>query len=149
MPNLYYHFASHIPNLRPCIGNLKDGEGGAIELVAGSSTETAAYCRRRREGADGPSVQLKAGDATSPKSTGGNVMLFAGHGTDDDIWDGDNAVFVHALKISNDKNQYLRDVHIRNDVYEDGCDELDCDEYGMLIMTVKEGCWENVHPNLM
>ena len=65
-------------------GNSTDGKGGAIELVTGSSTETAAYSRQRREGAAGSSVQLKAGDATSPKLTGGNVMLFAGHGTNDD-----------------------------------------------------------------
>ena len=71
-------------------GNSTDGEGGAIELVAGSSAETAAYSRRRREGADGPLVQLKAGDAASPKSTGGKVIFFAGHGTHDDRWDGGN-----------------------------------------------------------
>jgi hypothetical protein len=26
---------------------------------------------------------------------------------------------------------------------------VDYDQYGMLIMTQKEGCWENVHPDLL
>ena len=54
-----------------------------VDELLGSSNKTAAHSRQRRVGADGPSVQLKTGDATSPKSTGGNVMLFAGHGTND------------------------------------------------------------------
>ena len=70
-------------------GNSTNGEGGAIELVAGSSTEVKSYSRQR-DGIDGPHVQLKAGDALSEKSKGGNVMLFAGHGTSKDRWDGGN-----------------------------------------------------------
>lgn len=69
-------------------GKSSDGAGGTIELVAGDSAETRTYSRRRLEGVDGPHVQLKAGDATSAKSTGGNVMLFAGHGTSNDKGDG-------------------------------------------------------------
>lgn len=68
-------------------GNSTGGQGGAIELVAGSSTEDY-YTRRSREGVDGSKVQLVAGDALSAKSTGGDVMLFAGHGTNKDRWDG-------------------------------------------------------------
>lgn len=70
-------------------GNSTDGEGGAIELVAGRSAEMTSSSRQS-EGADGAYVQLKAGDAASPKSMGGNVILFAGHGTSDDRWDGGN-----------------------------------------------------------
>ncbi len=57
--------------------------------MAGSSTEAAAHSRRV-QGTDGAHVQLKAGDATSSKSTGGNIMLFAGHGLSNDRWDGGN-----------------------------------------------------------
>jgi len=71
-------------------GNSTDGEGGSIELFAGSSAVTTVYSRSRIEGVDGPDVSLKAGDAISQKSTGGNVMLFAGHGTNQDRWDGGN-----------------------------------------------------------
>jgi len=71
-------------------GNSTDGEGGSIELFAGSSAVTTVYSRSRIEGVDGPDVSLKAGDAISQKSTGGNVMLFAGHGTNYDRWDGGN-----------------------------------------------------------
>ena len=60
-----------------------------------------------------------------------------------------NAAFVHALENSNDENQYIRDLYLWNDLDEDGCDEVDYDQYGMLIMSEKEGCWENVHPDLL
>jgi hypothetical protein len=53
------------------------------------------------------------------------------------------------LENSNDENQYIRDIFLWNILDEDGCDEIDRDQYGMLIMTEKEGCWENVHPDLL
>jgi len=59
-----------------------------------------------------------------------------------------NNVFKHALESSNDENLYLRDVYLWNDLEEDGCDEMDYDAYGMLVMTT-EGCWENTHPDYM
>ena len=59
------------------------------------------------------------------------------------------AAFVHALENSNDENPYLRDIYLWNDLDEDGCDPVDYDQYSMLIMTEKEGCWENVHPDYM
>lgn len=59
-----------------------------------------------------------------------------------------NAAFAHVLESSNDENPYLRDVYLWNDLPEDGCDEEDYDEYGMLVMT-NEGCWENMHPDYM
>ena len=49
---------------------------------------------------------------------------------------------------SNDENPYLRDIHLWNDLDDDGCDEEDYEEYGMFVMT-KEGCWENMHPDYM
>lgn len=58
--------------------------------MAGASTKTYAYTRSSREGVDGANVQLKAGDVTSAMSTGGDVRLFAGHGTSDDRNDGGN-----------------------------------------------------------
>ena len=60
-----------------------------------------------------------------------------------------NAALVHALENSNDENQYIRDIFLWNSLDEDGCDEIDHDQYGMLVMTEKEGCWENVHPDLL
>jgi hypothetical protein len=51
-----------------------------------------------------------------------------------------NDAFVRALKSSNDKNQYLRDIYLWNDVTGDGCNEVDYSQYG---------CWENVHLNLL
>ena len=59
------------------------------------------------------------------------------------------AALVHALESSNDENPFLRDIYLWNDVDEDGCDPVDYDQYSMLIMTEKEGCWENVHPDFM
>ena len=59
-----------------------------------------------------------------------------------------NTAFKHALETSNDENPYLRDVYLWNDLEEDGCDEVDYDAYGMVVMTV-EGCWENMHPDYM
>ncbi len=56
-------------------GNSTDGPGGAMEIVAGSSTEAKTYSRSYLDFEDGPDVQLKAGNATSSKSTGGNVSL--------------------------------------------------------------------------
>ena len=70
-------------------GHSTGGQGGTIELVAGSSNEKY-YGRSRRVGKDGPNVQLKAGNAESALSTGGDVMLFAGHGNSDDSYDGGN-----------------------------------------------------------
>jgi hypothetical protein len=58
-----------------------------------------------------------------------------------------NMVLKHALETSNDENPYLRDIHLWNSLLEDGCDESDCDAYGMLIMT--DECWENTHPDYM
>ena len=60
-----------------------------------------------------------------------------------------HSAFVLALESSNDQNQFMRDIFLWNDFDEDGCDEVDYDQYGMLIMTDKEGCWENVHPDLL
>lgn len=60
-----------------------------------------------------------------------------------------NAAFVHALETSNDENPYIRDIYLWNDLAEDGCDEIDYDKYGMLVMTDNEGCWENMHPDYM
>ena len=60
-----------------------------------------------------------------------------------------NAALVQALQNSNDENQFLRDIFLWNSLDEDGCDEIDHDQYGMLVMTENEGCWENVHPDLL
>ena len=60
-----------------------------------------------------------------------------------------NAAFVHALENSNDENPYIRDLFLWNSLGEDGCDEIDYDQYGMLIMTETEGCSENVHPDFL
>ena len=57
-------------------------------------------------------------------------------------------VLRRALETSNDENPYIRDIYLWNDHVEDGCDEADYDEYGMLVMT-SEGCWENMHPDYM
>ncbi|KAL7554934.1 hypothetical protein ACHAWF_018496 [Thalassiosira exigua] len=65
-----------------------------------------------------------------------------------DLTDRSTAAFVHALESSNDENPYLRDIYLWNDLDEDGCDEVDYDKYGMLVMT-NEGCWENMHPDYM
>ncbi len=59
-----------------------------------------------------------------------------------------NNAFVRALETSNDENPFLRDIYLWNDPKDDGCDEEDLDEVGMLIMT-DEGCWENMHPDYM
>jgi hypothetical protein len=59
-----------------------------------------------------------------------------------------NAAFVQALVSSNDENEFTRDLYLWNDLEEDGCDEVDYDQHGMLI-TWKEGCWENVYPDLL
>ena len=58
-------------------------------------------------------------------------------------------VLANALWNSNDINPYLRDVHLWNDVAEDGCDAADSLEYGMPIMMESESCWENVHRDHM
>jgi hypothetical protein len=42
----------------------------------------------------------------------------------------------------------MRDIYLWNDLPEDGCDEVDYDKYGMLVMT-KDGCFENMHPDYM
>ena len=68
-------------------GDSADGQGGAIELVAGSSTENYSS-RRKGSGVDGANVEMKAGDATSAMSTGGDVRLYAGHGLSRDRYDG-------------------------------------------------------------
>jgi hypothetical protein len=60
-----------------------------------------------------------------------------------------NIAFIHALESSNDENPHIRDIYLWNDLDEDGCDEVDNDKYGMLIMTETDGCWENVHPDFM
>lgn len=57
-------------------------------------------------------------------------------------------VLRRALETSNDENVHFRDIYLWNDNIEDGCDPSDALAYGMLIMT-NEGCWENVHPDLM
>ena len=43
----------------------------------------------------------------------------------------------------------MRDLYLWNNIVEDGCDAIDYNQYGMLVMTDKEGCWENVHPDLL
>ena len=60
-----------------------------------------------------------------------------------------NVAFIQALESSNDENPYIRDLFLWDDNDEDGCDEVDYGQYGMLVMTEKEGCWENVHPDLL
>lgn len=60
-----------------------------------------------------------------------------------------NTVLAHALESSNDENPSIRDIYLWNDAIEDGCDDVDNDMYGMLIMTETEGCWENVHPDYL
>jgi hypothetical protein len=59
------------------------------------------------------------------------------------------SALAQALENSNDENPYLRDIYLWNDVDEDGCDPMDYDQHSMLIMTDKEGCWENVHPDFL
>ena len=56
-------------------------------------------------------------------------------------------ILLKALKES--ENPYIRDLFLWNSLGKDGCDEIDYDQYGMLIMTKTEGCWENVHPDLL
>lgn len=55
----------------------------------------------------------------------------------------------NAIQSSNDQNPYLRDIYLWNSIGDDGCDAVDFMEYGMLVMTKDEGCWENVHPDHM
>eukprot|EP00804_Cyclotella_cryptica_P005395 CCRYP_017085-RA/>CCRYP_017085-RA protein AED:0.06 eAED:0.06 QI:162/1/1/1/1/0.96/28/3961/2317 len=55
----------------------------------------------------------------------------------------------NAIHSSNDQNPYLRDIYLWNNIEGDGCDAADLMEYGMLVMTSDEGCWENVHPEHM
>jgi hypothetical protein len=65
------------------------------------------------------------------------------------LTDRSKTALVEALESSNDENPHIRDIYLWNDAVEDGCDEVDYDKYGMLIMTELEGCWENVHPDFM
>lgn len=59
-----------------------------------------------------------------------------------------NTALKHALETSNDANPYLRDIYLWNELEENGCDEVDYDSYGMLIMA-EEVCFENVYPDYM
>lgn len=71
--------------------------------MAGSSEEAQTHSYgRKTEGIDGPHVQLKAGDAHSPKSEGGSVMLFAGHGTSADRYHGGSGGSIELIAGSGD-----------------------------------------------
>src|SRR5210317_1278468 len=86
-------------------GDSDNGEGGSVEIVSGRSSGDA----------NGANIQISAGEASGKDTTGGTVTVFAGHGTNDDRYNGGKGGSIELIAGSGQGRN--RDSDVGGDIY--------------------------------